>query len=294
MTITQLQYFCVVAQTQHMGEAAEQLYIAQSSVSLSMKHLEEELGVPLFEKRGRNIVLTHFGARFYQDIQPLLEQFDKAVRNLTAMKNEEEKAVILRSPSLVGYPGLLDQLHRLNLSLSVLSPAIPEEQIVSEIDKQRTDFVIAAVEIDSPRLLSQKLVDIPLCAFVTSSNPLANKSSITMQELSTCSFSAYAEGSPIRSLFDRCFEDAGLVPSITYESTSLLNIVNSLKISNRVAILSSNVSCTVNDASLVKIPILNIGRCYSLWIYWSSRHKEKMSAYMARTQIIRYFSREDR
>lgn len=290
MTLTQLHYFCVLAQTQHMGEAAERLFITQSSVSLAIKHLEEELGVPLFERKGRNVSLNHFGAQFYRDVQPILNQFDEAVKRLMALKEDEEKTIIIRSPSLIGFVGLLNRLNQLNLSLSVHAPAVPQEQIINEIDKQKVDFVIVAEELESPLIMAEKLVDIPLCAFVRREHPLAEKSSVTMEQLSTCSFSAYAAGSPIRRLFDKCCRDAGLVPSITYESTSLLNIVNSLKIANRVAILSANVSYTVNDPNLVRIPILNASCDYSLWIYWSRRHKEKLSAYAARKEIINYFS----
>lgn len=64
MNISQLQYFCKLAELQHYTKAAEQLYITQPTLSNSIARLEEELGVPLFEKSGRNVRLTKYGKEF--------------------------------------------------------------------------------------------------------------------------------------------------------------------------------------------------------------------------------------
>ena len=58
MELLQLEYFYAVAQNQHMTRTAEQLHIAQPSLTQSIRRLEKELGVPLFYRSGRNIALT--------------------------------------------------------------------------------------------------------------------------------------------------------------------------------------------------------------------------------------------
>ena len=60
MNEIQLRYFCTLAKTEHLNHAAEELFISPSSLSITIRRIEAELGVPLFEKRGRNIVLTHY------------------------------------------------------------------------------------------------------------------------------------------------------------------------------------------------------------------------------------------
>ena len=66
MNITQLRYFKLLAELQHYSYTAETLGIAQSSLSRSITALEDELGVNLFEKQGRNIRLTKYGTVFYE------------------------------------------------------------------------------------------------------------------------------------------------------------------------------------------------------------------------------------
>lgn len=64
MSLQQLQYFVVVAEEQHVTRAAERLHISQPPLSRQIQALEAELGQPLFERRGRGIVLTEFGRYF--------------------------------------------------------------------------------------------------------------------------------------------------------------------------------------------------------------------------------------
>ena len=59
-----LEYFNELAKTQYMAQAAQNLGISQPTLSYAVKKLEEELGVPLFEKSGRNIRLTVYGKSF--------------------------------------------------------------------------------------------------------------------------------------------------------------------------------------------------------------------------------------
>lgn len=66
MEIEQLQYFKTVATMQHMTRAAEILSISQPALSKSISNIEQELGVPLFDREGRSIYLNRFGQLFYK------------------------------------------------------------------------------------------------------------------------------------------------------------------------------------------------------------------------------------
>lgn len=72
MELTQLRYFMEVAESQHMTRSAEKLHVAQPALSRTIKRLEEELSVPLFAARGRNIVLTEYGRYLKEKLAPAL------------------------------------------------------------------------------------------------------------------------------------------------------------------------------------------------------------------------------
>ncbi|MCI9130106.1 MAG: LysR family transcriptional regulator [Eggerthellaceae bacterium] len=79
MELTQLRYFTEVARTQHMTKSAKRLHVAQPALSQSIHRLEDELGVRLFERQGRNICLTEEGKRFQARVSPLIASLDDAV-----------------------------------------------------------------------------------------------------------------------------------------------------------------------------------------------------------------------
>ena len=73
MSLSQLQYFVAVAEEQHVTRAAERLGISQPPLSRQIQALEDELGQPLFERRGRGIVLTEFGRYFATQATAILD-----------------------------------------------------------------------------------------------------------------------------------------------------------------------------------------------------------------------------
>ncbi len=64
MELTQLDYFLTVARLEHMTMAARELRITQPALSHAISKLEHEIGVPLFERNGRNVQLNRYGKMF--------------------------------------------------------------------------------------------------------------------------------------------------------------------------------------------------------------------------------------
>ena len=79
MNLYQLRYFSVLAGTQHYGKAAEKLCIAQTSLSHAISQLEQELGVQLFERKGRSSSLTSAGEQFLNYVNKSLAILDNGI-----------------------------------------------------------------------------------------------------------------------------------------------------------------------------------------------------------------------
>lgn len=78
MELLQLKYFQTVAYTEHISKAAEQLKIAQPSLSLTIKRLENELGTALFERKGRNIKLSSSGKILLKHVNRIFTEIENA------------------------------------------------------------------------------------------------------------------------------------------------------------------------------------------------------------------------
>ena len=80
MEIQQLQYFKTVAQLQHMTRAAEKLSISQPALSKSISNIEQELGIPLFDRQGRSIFLNRHGQLFLESVEVILTEYEKVMK----------------------------------------------------------------------------------------------------------------------------------------------------------------------------------------------------------------------
>ena len=94
MNLYHLRYFSTLAHIEHYTKAADILAITQPSLSYAISTLEEELGVKLFEKNGRNVTLTKYGKVFLNDVEEVLNRLDSSVNSLKlAGKGEGKEAL---------------------------------------------------------------------------------------------------------------------------------------------------------------------------------------------------------
>ena len=74
MTLTELKYIVAVAREKHFGHAAEACFVAQPTLSVAIKKLEDELGVVIFERGGTEVSVTPLGAQIVAQAERVLEQ----------------------------------------------------------------------------------------------------------------------------------------------------------------------------------------------------------------------------
>ncbi|MDF2675156.1 MAG: LysR family transcriptional regulator, partial [Clostridiales bacterium] len=87
MELLQLRYFCTVVKYGNITKAAEELRISQPSLSKTISNLEKELGVTLFDRIGKHILLNDFGKAFYRRVSTGLNSIDDGLLELADMSN---------------------------------------------------------------------------------------------------------------------------------------------------------------------------------------------------------------
>ena len=95
MELNQMRYFLEVAESQHITNSAKKLHIAQPSLTQAIHRLEDDLGVPLFVSKGRNIVLTEYGRYLQKKLIPIMEQLDMLPEKLHTMAKLADKTIHL-------------------------------------------------------------------------------------------------------------------------------------------------------------------------------------------------------
>jgi LysR family hydrogen peroxide-inducible transcriptional activator len=186
MTLTELKYIVAVARERHFGRAAEACHVSQPTLSVAIKKLEEELEVKLFERSANEISLTALGGEIVRQAQSVLEQA-AGIKEI-AKRGKDPLAGPLRLGVIytIG-PYLLPDLVRQVIAQAPQMPLMLQENFtVKLLEMLRTgeiDCAIMAEPFPDAGLATASLYDEPFMAAVPSHHPLAQRNSVTAQEL---------------------------------------------------------------------------------------------------------------
>src|SRR3569832_1962871 len=145
MTLTELKYIVAVAREKHFGHAAEACFVAQPTLSVAIKKLEDELGVVIIERGGSEISMTPIGAQIVAQAERVLEQTAGIKEH--AKQNKDPLAGQFRLGNIYTVaPYLLSQLAK-NMFEDVpqMPPLLQEIFTVRLIDMLRQGVLVAAI-----------------------------------------------------------------------------------------------------------------------------------------------------
>jgi LysR family hydrogen peroxide-inducible transcriptional activator len=186
MTLTELRYIVAVARERHFGRAAEACFVSQPTLSVSIKKLEEELDVKIFERGASEVSVTPLGEDIVRQAERVHEQ-TAAIKEL-AKQNKDPLAGPLRLGVIytIG-PYLLPDLVKHAIELVPQMPLMLQENFtVKLLEMLRTgelDCAIMAEPFPDTGLAVAQLYDEPFMAAVPKMHPLAKRKIITAEEL---------------------------------------------------------------------------------------------------------------
>lgn len=250
MNLNQLTYFVTLAQIEHYTKAAKRLAITQPSLSHAISSLEEELDVPLFERHGRNVILTRYGEVFLKYVQDSLHILNTGVDQI------REMARIAGGRISIGYihtqgsefiPKVIKNFlnsmeetmeleNRKELS-GFAASFMPEDQTVLEARKGIDFQFHNDVTSNLIRDLREEKYDVIFCSKVTGerdvnfipvseekltaivplSHPLAEKASVTLKELGQYPQIGFPPSSGLYFVIQELFEQENILPHIVFE-----------------------------------------------------------------------------
>lgn len=190
MNLNQLRYFVCIGKLENYTQAAHELHVSQPSLSKAMDRLEEELGLPLFAKQGRHIVLTSTGRQLLQVVTHSLTDLDTGIAQLQATQNQQP--ITLRVgciPTVIGtyLPKVLHQYeqrpgNRVRFELH----SVPTEEVQRGLKAGTFDLGIAAVDDRWPDYQYLPLLKQAFIVVVAPDHPLAHAKRLTLNDL--CSY----------------------------------------------------------------------------------------------------------
>lgn len=223
MNLYHLRYFTTLARLEHYTKAAEELMITQPSLSHAIATLENEVGVSLFEKVGRNIQLTRYGQEFLRDVEAALRILDSSVKNLkmTGMGEGVIELGFVRTlgtdlvPRLVR--GFIDQNPKKLIHFNLSTDSGLSHDLLEGLKSKKYDLVFCSKLDHEPNIEFVPIASQELVVVVPTDHPLADKASVTLEETLPFPQIIFKHKSGLRQIVDSLFAKVNGYPIVKYE-----------------------------------------------------------------------------
>ena len=224
LNLYHLRYFVTLAHLEHYTKAAEQLSITQPSLSHAISSLESELKVRLFEKDGRNVVLTKWGSAFLKDVEEVLALLDSSVENLqmTGSGNGTIDLACIRTLGISYVPALMRAFIEANpdknINFRLHSGGGLSAGIIEGLKSREYDVAFCSKYKNDPLLDFVPVASQELVLVVPRDHALAVKDKITLKETISYPHILFDRRSGLRDIIDGLFDEIHDFPEVAMET----------------------------------------------------------------------------
>jgi DNA-binding transcriptional LysR family regulator len=207
LTLRQLKVFESVARQLSFSRAAEELYLTQPAVSMQIKQLEDNVGLPLFEQMGKKIYLTDAGRELYYYSRGISQQLADMELALDELKGLERGKLDISVVSTANYfaPHLLAKFCQRYSGVTVSLHVSNRETVLKQLADNLTDLAIMGRPPAHLDIATQSFMDNPLVVVAPPSHPLCTARQIPVKRLEQETFLVREPGSGTRSAMERFF-----------------------------------------------------------------------------------------
>jgi DNA-binding transcriptional LysR family regulator len=274
-----LRYFTAVAENGGFARAARLLNVAQSAISEQIRDLEAELGVSLFDRTNRRVVLTEHGNRFLEDARVVLSAAAKASANI--QRSLRGEIGTLTVGFFVGgtgtfFPAIIREFRSrfpdAQITLVEMAPGMQHAALQSgAID---IGFTRTLQPAETAALRSEHFLTEPMCAVLLKSHRLAKRRAIPVRELANERF-VLNDRRYSPAAFDKVITlcaEAGFSPRIGTTATVSSGVIALVEAGEGVAVLPKGANVLISE-ELVFVPLADRGASIDLVLAWVAEHE---------------------
>jgi DNA-binding transcriptional LysR family regulator len=215
MTFEQLRIFAAVAEREHVTRAAEALNLTQSAASSAISALEQQFGLKLFHRVGRNITLTEAGRCFFDEAKAILARVHSAEAAMAEFSGMARgRLTIHASQTIASYflPDWLVRFHArfpgIELSVAVGNTA----QVARAVVQGDAELGFVEGPVSHPQLVAELVGTDQMIVVVSPGHPWAGKTSLSPAMLAEASWVLREDGSGTRAVFTEALHALGVAP----------------------------------------------------------------------------------
>ncbi|MEW9528392.1 LysR family transcriptional regulator [Microbispora sp. NPDC049125] len=293
MTIDELQWFLVLAETEHVTRAADRLHITQPTLSRALRRLEKRVGTPLFDRDNQRLRLNEYGRVFRLHAQRALDELDVAQDHITALVASPPETLVLGFAHSLGtwlVPELLGAYRREcpGARFTLLQDTI-EDTLARLMDGTVEMIVI------SPRPADHRIDWLPICderleLVVPADSPLAGRTSVHLAELAGERVITMRCSTGLRQVARAIWRRAGITPAVVAEANDITTVKSLVASGLGISLLPAG-DRTPPPAGVRQIPVADSGVFRPVGLAWDSGRTATTAARCFRQFVSRYASR---
>jgi len=246
MDLRHLNYFLILAEELHFGRAAERLNISQPPLSRMIQQIEKELGVLLFERTKRSVMLTSGGIELLQDAKQMVSQMQAVKKRLSVFGKGETGTVRIGYVGAVMHTELpkllsnfIEQFPHINLQFEEQ----PNNNLLHGLNNGTLDAAFVRTWLHPENLEERLILSEPFVAVVPAKHSLAMKKKISVKELKNENFITFTRecGPTIFDSFLVLCSNAGFTPQISHHASQLNSVLRLIESGFGVSLLPANI-----------------------------------------------------
>ncbi|MGV9711692.1 LysR family transcriptional regulator [Gordonia sp. NPDC003424] len=225
MEIRWLQAFVTVAEELHFGRAADRLHMAQSPLSQTIRKLEKDVGVPLFERNTRSVALTAAGHALLPHAYRVLDGVDTARHAIRASEGGVYGHLRIGFTGVLNHQALPPLTRALrqrypDIELTLVGRTMTREAVL-QIDSGAMDLAFVGLPVDTSLVNARLIRREPYGAVLPGDHPLAGRARVDLRELADDDFISTPSnaGSSLQEIAFQACVDAGFRPRVVQEIT---------------------------------------------------------------------------
>lgn len=220
MKLKHLEYFMSVAENHNFSKAAEKLFVSQPNISKYIQELERELGVKLFDRYPRKVVLNRYGRYFYKEVKKILHQLENTEKTIKEMVNPFFGTINLSFIHTLGdtlIPQIISEYNSNfpDVKFNLLQGST--DVLLKDLLEGGADFCFLMDREFPDGIKHKKLFSETLYAALPKDHPFSSLTEIDLSLLKNESFINFKLGIGLRNSIDSICKTAGFIPKVKFE-----------------------------------------------------------------------------
>ncbi|KKK36377.1 LysR family transcriptional regulator [Mesobacillus campisalis] len=258
MELKDLHYFTEVVNYRGFTKAAANTFVSQPTLSKSIKKLEVDLGVELFERSTRKLELTDAGEIVYSQAMKILTITDELKILLDDLRNLPTGTIKIGIPPLIGtlfFPSIAKSFGEQYPEVSLKLIELGAKRIEHLVEEGEVDVGIVVLPADSTKFNVNPFRKEDFMLYTSACHPFAKKEGIELEELKAEKFILFNREFALHHLIIKRCQEAGFLPDIAYESSQWDLIAELVAASLGITLLPKSIYEKMDKNAVVTIPL---------------------------------------